>query len=80
MINMENLFELKELLIENGWTILTAINVMILSLLHYPCATTLWTIKKESNSFKWMALSFTIPTVLGIIVCFIVTQLYNLIF
>ncbi|MBO3367150.1 ferrous iron transport protein B [Clostridium perfringens] len=78
MLELDNLYELKELLVANGWTILTAINVMILCLMHYPCGTTLWTIKKETKSFKWTALSFLIPTVAGIVICFITTQLWRL--
>lgn len=78
MLELDNLYELKELLVANGWTILTAINVMILCLMHYPCGTTLWTIKKETKSFKWAALSFLIPTVAGIVICFITTQLWRL--
>ncbi|EDT22709.1 ferrous iron transport protein B [Clostridium perfringens] len=78
MLELDNLYELKELLVTNGWTILTAINVMILCLMHYPCGTTLWTIKKETKSFKWTALSFLIPTVAGIVICFITTQLWRL--
>ncbi|MFQ7361180.1 ferrous iron transport protein B [Clostridium perfringens] len=78
MLELDNLYELKELLVANGWTILTAINVMILCLMHYPCGTTLWTIKQETKSFKWTALSFLIPTVAGIVICFITTQLWRL--
>ena len=78
MLELDNLYELKELLVANAWTILTAINVMILCLMHYPCGTTLWTIKKETKSFKWTALSFLIPTVAGIVICFITTQLWRL--
>ena len=78
MLELDNLYELKELLVANGWTILTAINVMILCLMHYPCGTTLWTIKKETKSFKWTALSFLIPTVAGIVICFITTQFWRL--
>ena len=78
MLELDNLYELKELLVANGWTILTAINVMILFLMHYPCGTTLWTIKQETKSFKWTALSFLIPTVAGIVICFITTQLWRL--
>ena len=78
MLELDNLYELKELLVANGWTILTAINVMILCLMHYPCGTTLWTIKQETKSFKWTALSFLIPTVAGIVICFIATQLWRL--
>lgn len=78
MLELDSLVELKELLVANGWTILTAINVMILCLMHYPCGTTLWTIKKETKSFKWTALGFLIPTVAGIAICFITTQLWRI--
>ena len=78
MLELNNLAELKELLVANGWTMLTAINVMILCLMHFPCGTTLWTIKKETKSIKWSVLAFLIPTVVGIGVCFVVAQLWRL--
>lgn len=78
MLELDSLVELKELLVANGWTILTAINVMILCLMHYPCGTTLWTIKKETKSFKWTALGFLIPTIAGIAICFVTTQLWRI--
>lgn len=80
MLDIDSLYELKELLVSNGWTTLTAINVMLLCLMHYPCGTTLYTIKKETKSFKWVALSFLIPTALGIATCFITTTLWRLFF
>ena len=52
---------------------------MIFTLLHFPCGTTLLTIKKETKSIKWTIVSFLLPTLCGIIVCFITTQTYNLI-
>lgn len=79
MLELQSLYELKDLLIANGWTILTAINVMILCLMHYPCGTTLLTIKKETNSIKWTIISFLIPTVAGIFICFCTTQIWRLI-
>ncbi|EGT3616059.1 ferrous iron transport protein B [Clostridium perfringens] len=79
MIEFDSLVELKELLVANGWTMLTAINVMILCLMHYPCGTTLWTIKKETKSLKWTALGFLIPTIAGIVVCFVTTQIWRII-
>ena len=77
---MNTLQELKSLLVANGWTILTAINVMLLCLMHYPCGTTLWTIKKETKSLKWTILAFLIPTIAGIIICFCTTQIYRFVF
>ena len=80
IVGMENLDQLKELLVSNGWTLLTAINMMILCLMHYPCGTTLWTIKKETGSYKWTALAFLLPTIAGIGICFIITQLWRIVF
>ena len=77
--DISDMLALKELLVANGWTLLTAINMMILCLLHYPCGTTLWTIKKETGSIRWTMLAFLIPTVIGIGVCFITTQVWKLV-
>lgn len=71
LIEMENLFELKNLLVANGWTWITAISTMLFSLMHWPCSTSCLTIKKETQSWKWTFVSFAVPTVIGIIVCFI---------
>ena len=79
MLEIESLVQLKELLVANGWTLLTAINTMILCLMHYPCGTTVWTIKKETKSIKWTALSVILPTVLGILVCFVITQIWRIV-
>ncbi len=79
LVNMENIQSIFTILSQNGWTIITAINVMLFSLLHFPCGTTLLTIKKETGSLKWTALSFLIPTVCGIVVCMITNLVYNII-
>ena len=76
LINLEDTFSIGQILISHGWTILTAINVMLFTVLHYPCATTLLTIKKETCSWKWTALSFLLPTICGIIVCMLTTLIY----
>ncbi|MDR1774497.1 MAG: 50S ribosome-binding GTPase [Clostridioides sp.] len=80
MVDVESLSELGKILLENNWTYLTALNVMLFSLLHWPCATTLLTIKKETGSAKWTIVGFLLPTVIAIIVCFITSQIYNFIF
>ncbi len=72
--DMENLTQLKDLLVNNGWTWLTAVCTMLFSLMHWPCSTTCMTIKKETQSFKWTAVSFLVPTVTGIIICFVVAS------
>jgi len=74
MLEFESLNQLHELLISNGWTYLTAICVMLFSLMHWPCGTTCWTIKKESQSLKWTIVSFLVPTLTGIVICFIVAN------
>jgi len=77
LINIEDTFAIGEILRQNGWTILTAINVMIFTILHFPCATTLLTIKKETGKMRWVVLSFLIPTVFGIIICMLTNLIFN---
>lgn len=79
LLHLENLADISQILIENGWTLLTAINIMILSLLHFPCGTTLMTIKKETGSLKWTVLSFIIPSICGIILCMVTTAIWNIV-
>lgn len=79
IIDMQNNLQLHNLLVSNGWNYITAVCVMLFSLLHFPCGTTCWTIKKETGSLKWTVLSFIIPTITGIIVCFVVSNLLRLI-
>ena len=79
LVNLEDTFSIGQILISHGWTILTAINVMLFTILHYPCTTTLLTIKKETVSWKWTFLSFLIPTVCGIVVCMFTNLIYHII-
>ncbi len=78
IIQFESLIELKALLVNNGWTWITAISTMLFSLMHWPCSTTCLTIKKESQSWKWTAAAFLIPTVIGIAACMIFANLARL--
>ena len=78
LVNIEDTYSIGQILIQNGWTILTAINVMIFTCLHFPCATTLLTIKKETGSLKWTFISFMFPTACGIILCMLTTFVYNI--
>ena len=77
IIEFESLESLRKILIENGWTIKTAICMLIFSLCHFPCSTTCLTIKKETGSFKWMILAIFLPTIIGIALCFLVNQIFN---
>lgn len=61
--------QMLELFTANGWTPITAVCVIIFTLMHFPCSTTLLTIKKEAGGIKWAALAFAIPTLFGIILC-----------
>ena len=78
LVDLEETSAIKDVLISNGWTILTGINVMIFTLLHFPCGTTLLTIKKETGKWKWTVLSFILPTACGIILCMCTTFIWNL--
>lgn len=79
LVNIEDTIQIGQILIQNGWTMLTAMNVMLFTILHFPCATTLLTIKKETSSWKWTAISFAIPTVCGIVLCMFTNLVYNFI-
>lgn len=78
LVDMEEATAVGSVLMQNGWSILTAINVMIFTLLHFPCATTLLTIKKETGSIKWTLLAFILPTVCGIALCLFTTFVWNI--
>ncbi|MFR5336647.1 MAG: ferrous iron transporter B, partial [Blautia producta] len=60
-----------------GWTIETAVCVLIFCLMHWPCATTLLTIKKETHSLKWTALGFLLPTGMGLLFCGVVNWMFQ---
>lgn len=78
MVEYESIDSLRTILINNGWTYLTAINLLLFSLFHWPCSTTLLTIKKETGSWKWTFAGFIIPSLIGIIVCMVTTFIYHL--
>ena len=68
------LAELKTLFLENGWTPVTAVCVMLFSLMHWPCSTTMLTIKKETKSSRFTLLAFWLPTLAGIVWCFLISH------
>lgn len=76
LVNIENINSIFSILNVHGWTFITALNVILFSLLHFPCGTTLLTIYRETKSKKWTFLAFAIPSVCGIIVC-MCTNLLN---
>lgn len=79
LVNIEDTIQIGQILIQNGWTMLTAMNVMLFTILHFPCATTLLTVKKETGSWKWTLISFAIPTICGVVLCMFTTLFYNVI-
>ena len=62
-----------------GWTLLTAVNLMLFSLLHNPCSTTIYTIWKETRSLRWTTVATLLPVGLGLTVCFLVAQVWRII-
>ena len=79
LLELGSLAEMKELFLQNGWTWVTAVNMMLFSLMHWPCSTTLITIRKETGSWKWTALAFALPTGLGVCACVLFTALARLV-
>ncbi len=78
LVNIEDTVQIGQILIQNGWNMLTAMNVMLFTILHFPCTTTLLTIKKETGSWKWTGIAFVIPTVCGILLCMSTTFVYKI--
>ncbi len=70
--DFQSLDSLRALLIDNGWTWLTAVCTMLFSLMHWPCSTTCMTVGKETKSLKWTLLAFALPTAAGMLVCALV--------
>ena len=78
ILELGSLAEMKQLFVANGWTWVTAVSVMLFSLMHWPCSTTLLTIKKETGSWKWTGLAAALPTVIGICACILFTSVAKL--
>ncbi|MCI1999967.1 MAG: ferrous iron transport protein B [Clostridia bacterium] len=79
LIPYDSLEQLKMLLVNNGWTWVTAVSFVLFCLMHWPCSTTLITIKKETGSIKWTVVSAILPTVMGIAACVIFNQVVRII-
>jgi len=78
LLDYNSLRELKTLLINHGWTIKTALCTLFFMLFHFPCSTTILTIKKETNSKLWTLIAFILPTFIGLSICFIINLLFNI--
>lgn len=79
LVEFDSLFALKDLLVNNGWTVVTALCVLIFTLFHFPCGTTCLTIKKETGSLKWTMISILLPTIIGILLCFFIKTISSFI-
>ena len=77
LLNETDTILINDILLSNGWTIKTAICFLLFVLFHWPCSTTMLTIKKETGSIKWAILAFLIPTVIGITICIITNMLLS---
>ena len=78
MFELDNATATSDLLRGSGWTLLTGVNLMLFSLLHNPCSTTIYTIFMETRSARWTMLATVLPLALGFTVCFVVAQLWRL--
>ena len=79
LTELSSLSAMKEVLVANGWNTLTAVNTVIFFLFHWPCSTTVLTVKKETGSTKWALFSAAFPTAIGVILCLITTLIYRVI-
>lgn len=78
LIEISDRTALLEILTAHGWTLKTAVCMVILTLFHFPCATTCMTIRKETGSLKWTAVSFILPTLIGFILCAATNFIFNI--
>ncbi len=78
MFELDSTTDTANILKTGGWTILTGVNLMLFSLLHNPCSTTIYTIYQETKSWKWTSVATILPIIFGFIVCFLVAQVWRI--
>ena len=78
MFELDSINATSDILKAGGWTLLTAINLMLFSLLHNPCSTTIYTIYKETKSLKWTVVASILPVIMGFVVTFLVAQVWRI--
>lgn len=78
MFELQDLASYKTVFTAGGWTLLTAVNLMLFSLVHNPCSTTIYTIYKETGSKRWTAVATLLPVILGLAICFLTAQIWRL--
>jgi ferrous iron transport protein B len=79
MFELDDANGVADVLRAGGWTVLTGLNLMLFSLLHNPCSTTIYTIYRETKSVKWTVVATILPVVMGVIICFLIAQVYRII-
>ena len=79
MFELDSAGDVHRLLTAAGWTMLTGVNLMLFSLLHNPCSTTIYTIYRETGSVRWTTVATLLPVVMGFVLCFLVAQVWRLI-
>ena len=77
MFELDSVNATADILKAGGWTSLTAINLMLFSLLHNPCSTTIYTIYMETKSVKWTTVASIMPIIMGFVVTFLVAQIWS---
>ncbi len=80
MFELDSVNDTASILKAGGWTLLTAINLMLFSLLHNPCSTTIYTIYKETKSVKWTLVASILPVIMGFVITFLVAQIWRIVF
>jgi len=78
MFELDSTADTFAILQSGGWTLLTGVNLMLFSLIHNPCSTTIYTIYKETGSVKWTTISALLPVVMGLVVTFFTAQIWTL--
>ena len=78
MFELESTEATANILYSGGWTLLTGLCLMLFSLIHNPCSTTIYTIYRETGSVKWTTISSLLPVIMGFIICFFVAQVWRI--
>ncbi|MFP4624838.1 MAG: ferrous iron transporter B, partial [Gemmatimonadota bacterium] len=79
MFELDSTMAMAEVLQAGGWTLLTGVSLMLFSLLHNPCSTTIYTIYKETGSARWTAVAAIMPLAMGLVVTFLVAQVWRMV-
>jgi len=79
MFELDSLAATGDLLRADGWTLLIAVNLMLFSLVHNPCSTTIYTIWRETRNARWTAVAALLPLGMGFALCFVVAQVWRLV-